>query len=509
MHTTTKRRRSRLGSWAIAIALGTMALMGGTAALAAPLDPGDTVHVGGKVGYGGSGLFTIWDEAQANGEPAYFGYCIEHDVAAKTGLDGLVGDVSSFVGSNHFVDQAVQGKVLWVLNHSYPALSLEAFGAAAGAPGISQNDAIEATQYAIWRYTDLGWDAGWSWSSNASETAYWYLVNGANAAPPVAPTDLAVTASITGPSGEQRAGTIVGPFVVQTNQATAAVTSTLQVPITDALGNVIDPAAISNGQHLYLDLRGLSTAGSITLTVNATGAGITGRIISVPNTPGGTPTPTDHAQSIILVAPSTAKATQSATITWAAPQSTATPTIRTSLVDATDGDRTLAWDGGTVIDTVSYAGLTPGRAYTLRGELMRKSDGSATGVTTQLTFTPTAPDGSVDVSFVVPAGYAGESLVAFERLFVDTDLSGTPVAVHEDLADAAQTVTVSAKPTGPTKPHTEPKPSTEPKPTTQPVRHQQASQLANTGSVPPLWLAGGALLSLAAGAAALAARRRA
>jgi hypothetical protein len=77
---------------------------------------------------------------------------------------------------------------------------------------------------------------------------------------------------------------------------------------------------------------------------------------------------------------------------------------------------------------------------------MLKSDGSATGITGSVTFTPTEANGSIDVTFVVPKGFAGEVLVAYEQLYVGTDTTGDPVAVHEDIDDAAQTVTVEKAP---------------------------------------------------------------
>lgn len=124
------------------------------------------------------------------------------------------------------------------------------------------------------------------------------------------------------------------------------------------------------------------------------------------------------------------------------------PSIGTSLVDAADGDRLIDWRGGTVVDTVQYENLTPGVEYTLVGELMHQSDGTGTGITGKVTFTPSSPAGSIDVSFVIPEGYAGKKLVAFERLFEGAEPLGTPVATHQDLNDAAQTVSVNAAPAG-------------------------------------------------------------
>ncbi|MCO7275515.1 VaFE repeat-containing surface-anchored protein [Cellulosimicrobium cellulans] len=450
MTETGARRARREGRWlaAVVLALGAV-LAPGAVTAAADVEPGDTVHVGGREGYGGTGLFPIRSDGTPTGEVDYWAYCLEHDVSARTGVVGTVGDLDEYLGENYFTDPAVQGKVLWVLAHSYPALSLEEFGVATGVPGISRNDAIEATQYAIWRYTDLTWDAAWNFETPASEAAYWYLVEGANASPGLTPAELEVTASISAPVAPQRAGSLVGPFVVSTNQPTVAVSVDPTVAVTDGSGSPVDLAGVVDGQELFLDLRDSTTAGEAVVRVTAAGSSSTGRIISVPTVTGGTPTGSDHAQTIVLVTPSTTRTSAEASASWSAVPAAADPVIGTSLVDSADGDRVLPWNGGTVIDTIAYQNLTPGVEHTVTGELVRKSDGTGTGITGSTTFTPAEANGSVEVSFVVPAGYAGEALVAFERLRVGTETTGDPVAVHEDIDDAAQTVTIEALPQTP------------------------------------------------------------
>lgn len=97
----------------------------------------------------------------------------------------------------------------------------------------------------------------------------------------------------------------------------------------------------------------------------------------------------------------------------------------------------------TVKDSVSYIGLTPGKEYTVRGTLMKKSDGTplaladGTPVTAEKTFTPDAPAGACELTFSFPGELVrGETVVAFEKAF-----SGeTEVAAHEDLTDEAQSV---------------------------------------------------------------------
>lgn len=443
------QRSRRSAAWVAGalLALGAVVAPAGvTAATAAEVESGDAVYIGSREGYSGTGIFPIWSSGVQTGEPDFWAYCIEHDVTARTGRVGSAGDIDSFLGTNHFTDPAIPGKVLWVLANSYPAVSLEELGAAAGAPGISRNDAIEATQYAIWRYTDLTWDAAWAWETPDSEAAYWYLVNGANASPGLTREDLAVTATVSAPGAPQSAGSLIGPFTVSTDQASVVASVDSAVVITDAAGAPVDPSAVVDGQELYLDLRGTTTAGSATVRVAAVGSGSTGAVISVPNTPGGTATEADHAQSIMLVAPQGTQTTAEATVAWAALPGALEPVIGTSLVDASDGDRALGWNGGAVVDTVAYENLVPGVEYTLRGELMRKSDGSPTGVVGSTTFTPTAANGSVDVGLVVPEGFAGETLVAFEELYEGASAAGELIAEHKDIDDPAQTVIVDDAP---------------------------------------------------------------
>ncbi|MEV6124011.1 thioester domain-containing protein [Streptomyces sp. NPDC052077] len=288
-----------------------------SAAVAASPQDGGTVHIGARQGYSGTGIFPVsTGEPAGGGEPDAWAYCIEHDVSALTNVRGTVGGHGSYLGANRFTDPAVRSKVLWVLTHSYPALGLEEFGAAAGVPGIARADAIEATQYAIWRYTELDFDADWAWETADSEAAYRHLIAGANADTGPTPEDTATELSLSAPSAPQQAGTLVGPFVVSANRPSVAVSVDPAVALTDADGAALDPDALTDGQALYLDLRDTKSSGSATVTATAAGSSLTGRIVSVPTTAGATPTAEDHAQTIILVAPKTATTNAEAVVEW-------------------------------------------------------------------------------------------------------------------------------------------------------------------------------------------------
>ena len=130
------------------------------------------------------------------------------------------------------------------------------------------------------------------------------------------------------------------------------------------------------------------------------------------------------------------------------------PEIGTTATDAVDGDKNVVTDGETtVVDTVSYANLIPGKEYTLTGTLMVKGydeDGNVTEealtdaggnpVTSETTFVPETANGTVDVTFTFDSlgMKEGTEIVAFESLLLD----GHELAVHTDISDYGQTVTV-------------------------------------------------------------------
>ena len=97
----------------------------------------------------------------------------------------------------------------------------------------------------------------------------------------------------------------------------------------------------------------------------------------------------------------------------------------------------------TITDTVEYSGLTAGQEYTLKGVLMDKETGEPLllndqQVTSEATFTPAEPNGTIDVLFTFDASaLTGKAVVVFETLFQGE----TEIASHEDIEDEGQTVT--------------------------------------------------------------------
>lgn len=124
------------------------------------------------------------------------------------------------------------------------------------------------------------------------------------------------------------------------------------------------------------------------------------------------------------------------------------PTIGTIATDGVDNDKDVVKDTQvTVKDTVAYVGLTVGREYTLKGELMDKATGTvltdAEGnpVTAETKFTPKTTAGTVDIEFSFDGSNLkdGDVLVAFEHVvYKDRE-----IASHTEIGDIAQSVTVS------------------------------------------------------------------
>ena len=124
------------------------------------------------------------------------------------------------------------------------------------------------------------------------------------------------------------------------------------------------------------------------------------------------------------------------------------PEIHTTAVNGTDGSKTMVLGTNvTLVDTVTYKGLTAGKTYVLKGTIMDKASGQSIGVTAETTFTAEAADGSTTVTFTFDTSVLqGKTLVVFETLY---DTNGNQIVAHSDLNDEDQTVTVPVQPENP------------------------------------------------------------
>lgn len=130
-----------------------------------------------------------------------------------------------------------------------------------------------------------------------------------------------------------------------------------------------------------------------------------------------------------------------------------TPEIGTELAGQDGGKEIAVSEEISLVDTVSYQNLMPGKEYVLKGILMDQETEqpilvNGKEITAETVFTPEEAAGTAKVIFTFPAiDLTGKTLVAFEYL----ECGGTEIAVHTDINDEAQTVTLLPPPENPPK----------------------------------------------------------
>ena len=129
------------------------------------------------------------------------------------------------------------------------------------------------------------------------------------------------------------------------------------------------------------------------------------------------------------------------------------PKIGTTAIDGERKDHSSTADSSvTIVDSVAYQNLVQGQNYRVTGKLMDKATGKALvidgkEVTAVTEFTAAGTEGVVDVTFRFNGkGMTGKQLVVFEQLDVVTADGAYAIASHNDINDAAQTITMIAPP---------------------------------------------------------------
>ena len=129
------------------------------------------------------------------------------------------------------------------------------------------------------------------------------------------------------------------------------------------------------------------------------------------------------------------------------------PGIHTTLADTTKKETNPAEGMYYLTDTVTYNGLDVGKTYTMTGTLhLKNADGTDAGelkdadgnvITASTDFKTKSANGSVAITFEIPRSLLeGETVVAFETL----TQGQKQVAVHANINDHDQTVTISKPP---------------------------------------------------------------
>lgn len=108
----------------------------------------------------------------------------------------------------------------------------------------------------------------------------------------------------------------------------------------------------------------------------------------------------------------------------------------------TDEQITFPSEKITIVDTVMYKNLIPGKEYKVSGVLMNKKTNepllvNGEKITSEKTFKPESPNGSVDIEFVLDASaLRGATIVVFESV----QYEDIEVGVHADIEDEDQSI---------------------------------------------------------------------
>ena len=152
----------------------------------------------------GTTLFYITVE-----DKVYKSYCIELNKPFKKG-DGTVeqwGDL----------DAEKKNKVGWILENSYPKVTAEELGQAAGVEGLTVAEAIGATQGAVWHYTTAGGADLAADTSAKVLQVYKYLIGEKNVGVNFSDNEASVELDLGGDK-TYKAGDKVGPITVTSSQ---------------------------------------------------------------------------------------------------------------------------------------------------------------------------------------------------------------------------------------------------------------------------------------------------
>lgn len=372
-------------------------------------------------------------QLESGGETRH-AYCIEFGVPAVYTDNAKTVKWDEFPGNNKFkTDEAARHKVNWIAANSYPAVSIEEIRAAIGVSSeeLSVEAAIAQTQGAIWsilsdEFEYKGLETNDKSIKSAEYKLYEYLTGSANVGRAETST-LDLSVEIDASKATRQDNGVMGPLRVKTNAAALKI-STDHGEIVDADGKKINASEIRSDMDFYVKIN--EKAGEAKITASAEGDVISGALVVTKKDDG------KHGQTLIVTHNDVVRKVEEFTIRWEGTN----VSIKTSASDEQDSDKVLPPSGGTIVDVVDYTGLIVGKKYVLKGELMDKATGESTGIKETKEFTPESPDGTVEMKFVVPEGYAGKTLVVFERAY---DEDGNLIAEHADINDRKQTVRVA------------------------------------------------------------------
>ncbi len=249
-------------------------------------------------------------------------YCVQITVGMRTDVDMVERPWNKYPAANSPFEKN-SAKINWVLHHGYPGVALDALGstlAKAGVKvndGISEREAIAATQAAVWHFSDgvnLNLTKPLAENNPAETNAdvaalYGYLTGDENKGIAQQPKP---TLNIAADKTEGAAGTKIGPFSVATSGDITSLTTELPdgVKVTDADGKELKSTDVKDGSKLFVDVPAGVKPGNGSFSLKVTGELDTGRLFVADNYAK------KPAQSLIVADSEKTQVTAKAAATW-------------------------------------------------------------------------------------------------------------------------------------------------------------------------------------------------
>lgn len=247
-------------------------------------------------------------------------YCIESKVSYQQNHGLKMVGWDAFPGDNRFAtDATVRAKVAWIARRSYPQTSLAELSEASGIAGLTDREAITATQAALWHLTDgleyqgvaesVGADV-----SHRVDTLFAYLTGSANTG---LTTGGGPTVGIDAPDAAGVAGQPVGPIRIDSSEAAAKVEVDVDYPLVDGQGNAVDLNAVPTNTDLFLNVPTDAAPGKASITASVVGSRFAGNLLISRE---------GRTQTIVVVGSEEVTADADGEVSWiAAPRLTPSP----------------------------------------------------------------------------------------------------------------------------------------------------------------------------------------
>ena len=230
-------------------------------------------------------------------------YCIDFRTNIRANARYKEDDWANYPGQGSF---AQPGKVLWILQNSYPNVGAAELGEKAGVEGLSDGDALAGTQAAIWHFSnDMALGGG---NGEAVQAVYTYLTENAEDVQ----EEPGAALSVTPDTAQGTAGETVGEFLVETNASEIPVDLTAPegVELVDVeTGEAV--TTVNNGDKVGFAVPAGTDEGEASFSLEATSTVETGRLFQGKD-------PSKPTQTLITVGGDETTVSASASATWVA-----------------------------------------------------------------------------------------------------------------------------------------------------------------------------------------------